>query len=178
MPIFGLLSDSHGRAATTRRAADLLIQRGAEQLIHLGDIGTLEVLDALLAHRPGTTEQVPVHLVFGNVDWNTEELGQYARQLGFEVRHPAGTLPLAEGELAFMHGHDQAAAQQAIDRQARYLCRGHTHLVQDQMIGRTRMINPGALFRAAVYTVGLLDTSKDKLTILSVDGQEVECGNI
>ena len=60
MPLIGLLSDSHGRAPTTQRGVDLLLDGGAELLLHLGDVGTVEVIDALCTPGPAPTSRCPL----------------------------------------------------------------------------------------------------------------------
>ncbi len=167
MARIGLLSDSHGRAAVTRQAVAILVEQGAELLVHLGDIESPQVLDELLV--PGTDGSVlPVHVVFGNVDYDAEDLGRYARSLGIEVAHPVGTLTFDGRELVFMHGHDGRAMAQALLREVAWLCSGHTHRPGDVRQGATRLINPGALHRAPQYTVALLDTAGDELRFYSV----------
>ncbi len=49
-----------------------------------------------------------------------------------------------------------------------YLLQGHTHVRHDERIGKTRVINPGALHRAREKTVALLDTATDRLVFLPV----------
>lgn len=133
-------------------------------LIHLGDVGTMEVIDALAVHRPGSDEQIEAHLVWGNTDWDTDALERYAQSLGVQVDHPMGTIDTGQGKLCFTHGHrDDLMARAAADG-VRYLCHGHTHTAIDQRQGGTRVINPGALFRADKYTVALLDTASGALT--------------
>lgn len=56
-PRIGLLSDTHGLLRP--EALDALA--GAERLFHAGDVGSLEILDAL-------EEVAPVHAVRGNTD--------------------------------------------------------------------------------------------------------------
>ena len=168
MPIIGLLSDSHGRAATTRRAVSLLLSRGVGVLVHLGDVGNVEVIDALLVDSPATGELVEAHLVFGNTDWDADSLGEYACGLGIRVDHPLGRLDLEQGHLAFCHGHEEAIMERALADNPRYLCHGHTHKTLDTRDGETRVINPGALFRAKRYTAAVLDTSADKLAFVEV----------
>lgn len=168
MTRIGLLSDSHGRAATTRRAVALLLDAGAEQIVHLGDVGSTDVLDALAVNAPGNGEQLPAHVVFGNSDYDVEPLDRYARDLGLTVDHPVGTLQLEPGQLVFCHGHDSRAMGAALAAGVRWLCHGHTHQASDTRQGATRIINPGALHRAAQYTVALLDTADDELTLLNV----------
>lgn len=179
MPKIGLLSDSHGRAVTTRRAVDILLDAGAEVLIHLGDVGTVEVIDALCIDRLGTDRQIEAHLVFGNTDWDLASLSEYAGDLDVAVDHPVGRLKLDDAaaagnatgidELVFCHGHETAPMQQALRDGVRYLCHGHTHTRGDDRQGQTRVINPGALFRASVYSVALLDTARDQLDYFEVE---------
>ncbi|MEM8739705.1 MAG: metallophosphoesterase family protein [Planctomycetota bacterium] len=170
MPNIGLLSDSHGRADTTERGVEQLLHAGADTLIHLGDIGTVEVLDALCVPHPTTDQQLPAHLVFGNTDWDLDSLTEYAQDLDLQVHHPAGRLDLPQQQqLAFCHGHQQAPLDHALADRVKYLCHGHTHAQADQQLGPTRLINPGALFRAAVYSVALLDTDQDRLTFFEID---------
>lgn len=179
MPKIGLLSDSHGRAGTTRRAVELLLREGAEVLIHLGDVGTVEVIDALCVERPDTGEQIEAHLVFGNTDWDLGPLTEYAGDLDVAVDHPVGRMRLGDfteagstsgaNELVFCHGHETAPMRQAFADGVRYLCHGHTHVRADERHGRTRVINPGALFRASVYSVALLDTASDRLDFVEIE---------
>jgi len=164
----GLLSDSHGRADTTERAVRLLLQQGAELLLHLGDVGTGEVLEALVAAPPGSRAPVPAQVVFGNTDRNPTNLSRYAAHLGLVVAHPMGRLTVAERTLAFCHGHEPRRLNAALDEAVVYLCHGHTHRATDQRQGPTRVINPGALYRARQYTVALLDVATDRLAFLPV----------
>ena len=172
LPKIGLLSDSHGRAVTTRRGVEMLLKQGAQRLIHLGDVGTVEVIDALCVAHPGNAnhdEQVPAHLVFGNTDWDLDALEEYADDLDVQVDHPVGRLPVDGGELVFCHGHEAKPMQEALDGGVKYLCHGHTHRRADERSGPTRIINPGALFRADTYSVALLDTETDQLVFFEID---------
>ena len=167
----GLLSDSHGRAETTRRAVAVLCEAGAERLIHLGDVGNIEVIDALLVSNAAAADPdatLPAHLVFGNVDWDHHDLGVYARHLGMHVEHPLGCVKADGVTVCFTHGDNPRLLDEALARQPKYLCHGHTHQKRDERVGPTRLINPGALFRAATYTVALLDTDHDRVTFLPV----------
>jgi predicted phosphodiesterase len=37
------------------------------------------------------------------------------------------------------------------------LLHGHSHRMRNERVGRTRVVNPGALHRAAVRTVGIVE---------------------
>ena len=169
----GLLSDSHGRAEITARAARMLLDHGADTLIYLGDIGDEKTLDALALEPGGNGQLHPsVHLVFGNCDWPLQVLADYARNLGITVDHPAGRLHLAGKQIAFTHGHIEAELRQALADGVDYLFHGHTHEIRDERVGDTRVINPGALFRAREHTVALLDLPQDRLDLLSLDSPD------
>lgn len=171
MPKVGLVSDSHGRAETTRRAVSRLVEAGAELLLHLGDVGTLEVLDALLATSPGDVtgkRVIQARTVWGNVDWDTAALTRYAQDIGVSVDHPVGRVRLGPATLVYLHGDDESAMSLALTERPTYLCHGHSHRVLDERRGATRVINPGALFRAHRYTVALLDSDTDRLEYFTI----------
>ena len=157
----------------------MLLEAGAQIIIHLGDVGSIEVIDELLvAPHPagGAPKQaaggdgVQVHLVFGNVDWDRNSMSRYAESLGISVDDPVGKLELDDGrELLFLHGDDAAAMASAMESGAAYVCHGHSHRTRDERIGKTRVLNPGALFRAQSYTVALLDTDADTVEFLPVE---------
>ena len=58
--------------------------------------------------------------------------------------------------------------RRAIADGADYLLHGHTHETRDERVGRTRVVNPGALSRAARYTCALLDPRSDALRFLEI----------
>lgn len=159
----GLLSDSHGRGPITARAVDLLLEHGAQVLVHLGDIGSEPVIDAL-----AVGDRAEARLVFGNCDWDSRGLRRYAQDVGVRVDDPAGRIDTPRGPLVFCHGHQHAPLIGALQQGAAYLCHGHTHVQTDRRDGPTRVINPGALHRAAAYSVALLDAEADVLAFYEV----------
>ncbi|MBI1372659.1 MAG: YfcE family phosphodiesterase [Phycisphaera sp.] len=167
----GILSDSHGQAARTQAATRMLLQRGVDLLIHLGDIGTDAVIDALIERLDADGRpDPPVHIVFGNTDANAAAMQRYAESLGVHVDHPAGRIDADGKVVVFTHGHLPEPMYRSLD-EVDYLLHGHTHLRRDERSGRTRVINPGALQRAAEHTVALLDTATDELEFLRVDAE-------
>lgn len=153
----GILSDSHGQAKRTRDAVALLGDAGAHLFIHLGDVETEAVIDELAGH--------PVRLVFGNCDWDIPSLTDHARFLGVQVDHPIGLLRHNDLRVAYTHGDRAGLMNEALETGVEYLLHGHSHELRDEMVGSTRIINPGALFRAARYTVATLDLESGALAI-------------
>ena len=146
-----------------------MLFRSVDAVVHLGDVGTVEVIDALVEQLDDTGKvEPPVHVVFGNCDWDAASLSRYAHSLGITVDHPVGRLQLDGRTVVFQHGHESGAMDQALAEGVDYLCHGHTHRTRDDRHGPTRIINPGALFRAADYTVAILDVAEDRLEFLQV----------
>ncbi|QDU34375.1 phosphodiesterase [Poriferisphaera corsica] len=168
MPILGLLSDSHGQAALTQTAVNILLDNQADILIHCGDICTPEVLDALAVNyppsHPQAGTQVEVHLVFGNSDYNYQSLATYAHSLGLIVDHPTGYITLPDNRtLAFTHGHEHRILSTLLTQHTPFIIHGHTHRRTDFTEQSSRIINPGAFTRVSQPTVATLNTQTDKL---------------
>lgn len=158
--LIGILSDSHGHADTTALAVAILKERGAEILLHLGDIGNEQVIDELVGCN--------ARIVFGNCDWDWQALNRYAQLVGVVVEHPMGIYEADGKRIAFTHGHLAVEMTKALKNQVDYLLHGHTHETSDRRQGKTRIINPGALFRASRYTTAVLDPLVDELNFIDI----------
>jgi putative phosphoesterase len=161
--LIGILSDSHGRFEITRSAVELLRSRGAEYLIHCGDVGDENILDLLAGDQP------PAAFVWGNNDTDRARLANYAKSIGVLCLDLFGRLDLGGKRVVVTHGdHLQLVKDVIAEQSADYLLVGHTHVVVDRRMNGVRMINPGALYRSAAKTVALLQTDTDQLEILTV----------
>lgn len=159
--IIGLLSDTHDRFKSAQAAVATLRANGAQYLLHAGDVGGEEIID-LLAGGPAA-------FVWGNNDIRCTSLAEYAAAAGVKCLDSSGEVELDGKKIAIVHGdHDKAVRQILEQQQHDYLITGHTHLRHDRRVGRVRWINPGALHRAGVKTVALLDTSTDLLRSITV----------
>ena len=156
MALIGLLSDSHGESERTRGEIRLLREMKCDSILHMGDVETHAVLNELAGAN--------VHMVFGNCDY-VSNLESYAQTLGIDVQHPAGTITSDGIRIGFLHGDDVSAFHRFLeDENIDVIVHGHTHEKRDEIVENTRCINPGALHRAPVYTVAVLDTNSGELT--------------
>ncbi len=158
--IIGLLGDSHGRRRTTAAAIAALRDAGAELLIHLGDFEDVAVMDELVGQ--------PARCVLGNCDYPPRQFLDYARHVGVEVNPERIELDAGDIRVVATHGHLQRVLSAAIAAEVDYLIHGHTHELRDDIVGATRVINPGALARARRYTAAVLDTARGKLTVIDL----------
>jgi putative phosphoesterase len=133
----GLISDTHGLL----RPEALAALEGSDAIIHAGDIGTPEILDALRAIAP-------VSAVRGNNDH-----GAWADALPLDV-----ALEIAGARIVVIHD----LATLALDPQGRVdvVVSGHSHQPKCGRQGNVLYVNPGSAgprrFRLPV-TVGRLD---------------------
>jgi uncharacterized protein len=159
--LIGILSDTHDRVDEAAAAIRLLRARGAEYFIHCGDVGGEGVLDQLAGLQAA--------FVFGNCDWDQDGLARHAHHLGVGCYGVYASLELDGKQFAVIHGDDARLRQRILTEQRHdYLLQGHTHARLDDRVGKTRIINPGALHRARQKTVALLDTGTDLLTFIEV----------
>ena len=158
----GIVSDSHGHWRRLDGALEALVARGAEAIVHCGDVGSAECMHVL--GRAG----VPAYAVRGNMDRGAGKTTDAAAAEGVTFHDATVEVPLAQGEhLIATHGDDALLVQELlIGQQFPYLCHGHTHCRRDERVGRMRIINPGALRRARPPSVALLDTQTDELTFI------------
>jgi len=164
--LLGLLSDTHDRADAMAAAVEVLKGRGAQYFIHCGDVGSANVLDYLAG--------LPSAFVWGNCDWDRMGLQRYGTAIGVECYGVFGDLTLEGKRIALMHGDDARLKQRILAEQLHdYLFCGHTHVPLDQRMGRTRVINPGALHRANPRTFALVDLAKDALEFFSLPQKTV-----
>jgi hypothetical protein len=157
----GILSDSHDHPDAMKAAIDVLRQFGAEFYIHCGDIGGQRCIDLLAG--------LPSAFVWGNTDWDRVSLAAYAKSVGVDCHGAMASLELGGKKLAVLHGDDPNLKKKLLsDQNYDYLLQGHTHLRQDEKVGKTRIINPGALHRTREKSVAILDTETDGLRFLVV----------
>jgi putative phosphoesterase len=157
----GVVSDTHGRLRTIAAALALLNERGAELLIHCGDIDDPEAARAFAGWN--------AHFVFGNCDADREGIARAIAHIGATLHESFGHLELDGKLIAWTHGdkpgqfHDLEQAQHYD-----YLFYGHTHVADQRLAGKTRVINPGALHRARQKTCLVVDLETDGLDTIVV----------
>lgn len=132
----GLLSDPHGSIPATQAALAALQAAGAEQVVCLGDFCSEGVLDQLAGLEP------PALVIPGNCDDPGDRA--YAEALGLRWLEAPALLPLPEGVLALVHGHEAWDGVALLAQGVRWLAHGHTHRRADRRLGDLRLLCPGS----------------------------------
>ena len=157
----GILSDTHDQVERTSLAVATLIRAGAEALIHCGDITS----PAVVLECGG----LPGYYVFGNNDFDLDELRRAIAGVGGVCLDRGGEITLDGRRIAVTHGDSAREVRRLLELDPDYLLFGHSHRAADERRGATRWINPGALHRATPRSVAVLDLRADFLEFLQVD---------
>jgi putative phosphoesterase len=158
----GILSDTHSRYQTVERALQLLQERKVNVVLHCGDI---EDADTVWLFHGFTT-----HFVFGNCDSERTSLRQAIHGIGETLHEPFGRIELNDVTLGFTHGDDHRLLRDMENSGAfDYVFHGHTHQAADRLVGKTRVINPGALHRARPKTLIVLDLASGNIESIVVE---------
>jgi len=150
----GILSDTHGDTTGTQAALCQFDAFEVDLIIHCGDVGG--GLIPLFGSRP-------VHFVFGNTD-NRSSLQEEIEQAGHNCHGRFGQLELADRRIAFLHGDDASRMRdELISGQWDFLFYGHSHEANNQQVGSTRVVNPGAIRRTHKPSVAIMDLASGQV---------------
>lgn len=157
----GLISDTHDNVPATIAAMELLRQHKAQAILHAGDL----VAPDMLEHFIG----LPFYYVFGNNEYDLAAIRSRSAALGLNCLGNFADLTFENKRIALLHGHDSTLLHKTLrSNDFDYLIHGHTHQERDQRLGKTRIINPGAVHRANPRSVAILDLPTDTLEFLEI----------
>ena len=122
----GILSDTHKKVGRSQKVVDLLVQEGAEFIIHAGDIVKPEMLDQLVA------TQKPYVAVYGNNDPHLVEVHNR-----YNLVQEPHYFKLSNTKFKLMHLPFYMAPDSDV------VISGHTHTFECDFKDNTLYINPG-----------------------------------
>lgn len=159
----GILSDTHNHKENTRAALDIFKANGITRLLHCGDLTTPEIV-ALF-------EGWQIAFVLGNVDYDHAALAAAAQHIGAAPPQQTHIATIGGYRVAMTHGHVEDALPDLINRQEfRLVCHGHSHIRRSDLIGKTRVVNPGALGgrRPQSRSVAIADLAADTVEFIDM----------
>ena len=159
--MIGIISDTHENEKAIKKAVSVFKSRNIDFGVHCGDI----ISPPMLEYFKG----LKMKFVYGNNDGERTGLDNYAKELGFEGVADEKEFDYKGKKFYVYHGTKRARLDEAIkSNKYDYILTGHTHIKRDEKIGKTRVINPGALFRINHYTIAFLDVEEDKLEFVEI----------
>jgi hypothetical protein len=158
--LLALLSDTHDNVPATQAALEMLASHHPDVYLHAGDLVSPDMLPLFAG--------LDFHFVFGNNEYDFEGLRSLAVSLGLHCHEQFAELAFGAKRVALLHGHDQSMVNRFLRSSVDYLIHGHTHERRDERHNATRIINPGAVHRARVRSVALLELETDAVTFLEI----------
>ncbi|HEY61047.1 MAG TPA: metallophosphoesterase [Anaerolineae bacterium] len=134
-----IISDTHDNVWKLEKAYPYL--KESDAILHCGDI----VSPFMIARLAKEIQGIPIHIVWGNNDGDKLALGMAAQKVSDITIHGEFAEFNFNGfKIAINH---YPAIGKALAQSQRYnlVCYGHDHTIHDEMIGRTRLVNPGEL---------------------------------
>jgi putative phosphoesterase len=169
----GLVSDSHDNRGLLAAAVNDARHRGAQVILHAGDVVAPSTLSAL------RDVGIPVHVIHGNNAGDLVTLSQYASRAGNPIQYHGqdAALTLA-GRRIFVVHYPHYARAMALTGDWDLVCYGHDHVANIEALtnmagGLTLLANPGSvagLDGPATYILGDLATME--LELLPVPGRQ------
>ena len=134
----GIIADTHDNVHSLEAALEVLEAERVMKIFHCGDVCGPEIVQALAGFD--------VWIAQGNMDRHLG-LAQAVEQTLGRGRLAWFHKPTLDGyPLVMIHGDNQEALGNLVTSgQYAYVFHGHTHRRRDQTVGRTHVINPGAL---------------------------------
>ncbi|MGD8308479.1 MAG: metallophosphoesterase family protein, partial [Chromatiales bacterium] len=159
--LIAILSDSHDHTPLLDAAAAEAASRGAEAIIHCGDVVAPSTLECLDRHG------LPVHVIHGNNTGDLYTLGRLAARPGGQLHYHGMDAGLElGGRSIFVVHYPHYARAMATTGEWDLVCCGHSHharieAVQNVRGGTTPVINPGTVGGVggapATYVMGDLE---------------------
>lgn len=146
----GVVSDTHGQVTFAREAVHLLQSLDVQTVLHCGDIGSPDIVRLFGAW--------PTHFVLGNVDDPPGPLQAAVEAAGQHFHDRFGALEIAGRKIALLHSDDSEKFRDTVaSGYYDLVCYGHTHRADCRHVGRTLVLNPGALYRATPHTLATVE---------------------
>lgn len=133
-----IISDTHNNLHNIQAVRRILVSENIDAIIHCGDLTEADVLDYF--------GDFILYCAFGNGDFGMQ-VEQRLRWFNSENRADDDLdLELGSKRVFVTHGHVHSSLKRAIGSGLYdYVFHGHTHRFKDEIVGKTRVINPGAL---------------------------------
>lgn len=163
--LLGILSDTHNQTKNLQKAITLFKENRVDTLIHCGDMTTVETAQFLCEFR--------IIYVFGNGDFVSGEIRSTFKAYNQENYGGISYTGEIHGKkIGVMHGHLYPQLNEMINSgQYDYVFTGHTHRRKNSLVGKTRVINPGALGGTKYQTrsAAILDLAKNDLFFKEIE---------
>ncbi len=155
----GVLSDTHNNIGNLLKALRYFKEVGVTKLIHCGD----------MANVTTARQMSGFDVIYVNGNMDDTAIGDALWFLNSNNETPGDVFSgkLGDATIAVTHGHLPRKLEHLINsRRYDFVFHGHTHRKRDEIVGKTRVVNPGALGGARY--------EPRTVCIVDLDDQEVQ----
>ncbi|NIM45819.1 MAG: YfcE family phosphodiesterase [Nitrososphaeria archaeon] len=160
----GLISDTHDRLPSIRRAVEIFNDEDVEIILHGGDHIAPFSLESF---KPSNTKLIGV---CGNLDAEYELLRRGYEENGWTFHRHFASLEL-EGSIALLHGiSDDIVKGLAKSGEFNVIVRGHIHKRQKKIIEETLLVCPGEAcgYLSGKSSIAVLEMPTRKLRFIDL----------
>jgi len=159
-----IVSDSHDNLPNAYKAMEHIKKQGISTLIHCGDVCAPSVLEEFAKIFNGK-----IFVTCGNVDGDHEGFKRVEKKYpSLTVFEDTGNVKIGTKNIAFVHYPD-IARQMATNGNFDAIFYGHNHKPWEEMVGNTKLLNPGTLaglFNKATFAIYDTESKNAELVIL------------
>jgi len=158
----GIISDTHNDIAMTEKALDAFRERGIKMLLHAGDLTSPRMISLFRDFK--------CRFVLGNGDLDVEYLNLECEKNNFDCMADKCCFEIEGKRFIVFHGNNVPMFREAVaSGEYDYIIKGHTHFFENYTSNKSRIINPGSLYKADEFSVAILDTEKDKVEMIRIE---------
>ncbi|MFH1849962.1 MAG: YfcE family phosphodiesterase [archaeon] len=164
--MIGLISDTHDNVENILKAVKVFKDRNVRFVLHLGDI----IAPATVPFFQGLS----MKFITGNCDGDLANLKKIIHEQGWEYLGDIVKFSLGAYKCAAYHGQNRIKLDWMINSQEfNYVFHGHTHQKRDEIVGKTRVINPGAhYYTAEEKTVAIFDAQNNQVEFIELGDKD------
>lgn len=160
--LVGIISDTHNNIELTQKALDVFRERHVDMVVHAGDITSPRMIELFRGF--------PCRFVLGNGDIDVEYLNGECNKHGFGCIDYTCTFEAGGKRFMVFHGDNVPLFREAVASGLYdYIIKGHTHFFENYVSNKSRIINPGALYRGEDCSVAILDTETDRVEMIRIE---------
>jgi putative phosphoesterase len=158
----GIISDTHNYIELTQKAIKIFGENKVDLIVHAGDITSPKMLFLFRDFK--------CKFVLGNGDIDVEDLNAESKRLGFDRIEKSLTFTADGKNIIAFHGNDIPLFRKAVaSGEHDYVIKGHTHIFENYLTGKTRVINPGSLYGADEFSVAILHAESGRVERIRIE---------
>lgn len=157
-----VMSDTHGNLQRLKHLVDFANQTKVSAIIHCGDWQYPE------SAYPIQEANMSVYAVLGNADEARQEEIETALK-NANVNYEVDTLEVVWDGRKTLVAHQPGKIQASVESEEYgVVFHGHTHQRKDKFIGKTHVINPGAVHNTDNPSFAVYDTESDRAEFFDI----------